>query len=462
MKKIIDRCLLNDGIAHWAMILLLLSSQAGLLAYAATRDSPTMLEPACLVAGLSHWEFGRFEVFRVNPPLVRMVAALPVVIAGYAEDWSLFHDTPGDRAEFQMGADFVKANGKRSMWLFTIARWACLPFSLMGGLFCYFWSRELWKSRLAGIMSLFMWTFEPNILAHGSQITSDCAAASMGLGACYFFWRWLKSPVWSRAIYAGLFLGLAELTKTSWLILFILWPIIGLLWILAVSRSRHRDLVRHAMGSSNPILQYIVIVFNAIYIINLFYNFDGTFSELRNFTFVSKSLTGLTKPGVPGNRFSASWLGRLPLPAPRQYILGIDLQKKDLEDYGQLSYLHGEWKKGGWWYYYLYGLAVKTPHGTQVLIVSAIITLIISKNKKGQKLKLIKVQFRDILVLLSPAFTILVLVSSQLEFNHHFRYILPIFGFLFVLGGANSLWFHSHCTVAGRPRTSTDGPQGAL
>lgn len=203
-------------------IILLLSVHVAMLAYSATRHSPTLLEPAFLAAGLSHWKFGRFELFRVNPPLVRLVAALPVMAAGYNEDWSRFYDSPGARAEFQLGADFVAANGERSIWLFTIARWACLPFSVAGGLFCFFWSRELWRSNLAGVMSLFLWTFDPNILAHGELITTDCAAASLGLGACYLFWRWLKSPSWRKATCAGLMLGVAELAKTSWAILFIL------------------------------------------------------------------------------------------------------------------------------------------------------------------------------------------------------------------------------------------------
>jgi hypothetical protein len=113
-----------------------------------------MLEPGCLVAGLTHWRFGPFEVNRVNPPLTHYVAAIPVMIAGYKDDWSGFHDSPGARPEFKMGEDFIKANGERSIWLFTIARWACIPFSLVGAVFCFLWSRELWGHNGAGLISL--------------------------------------------------------------------------------------------------------------------------------------------------------------------------------------------------------------------------------------------------------------------------------------------------------------------
>lgn len=61
--------------------LLLLLMHAGLLAWSIPRHSPTIDEMGHLAAGLSHWEFGRFDLYRVNPPLVRMVAALPLMWA---------------------------------------------------------------------------------------------------------------------------------------------------------------------------------------------------------------------------------------------------------------------------------------------------------------------------------------------------------------------------------------------
>jgi hypothetical protein len=118
-----------------------------LLAYSAYVHSPTLNEPAHLVAGLSHWKFGRFDIYSGNPPLVKMVAALPVIAAGYNEDWSGFYTGPGARPESSMGADFVAANGERSFFLFMIARWACIPFSWIGAITCYLWARDLYGRR---------------------------------------------------------------------------------------------------------------------------------------------------------------------------------------------------------------------------------------------------------------------------------------------------------------------------
>jgi hypothetical protein len=69
------------------IVFALMATQAGLLAYSATRHSPTHLGPAFLASGISHWQFGRFELYRVNPPLVRLLAALPTLAVGCKTDW---------------------------------------------------------------------------------------------------------------------------------------------------------------------------------------------------------------------------------------------------------------------------------------------------------------------------------------------------------------------------------------
>ena len=66
----------------------LLACHALLLARGAAIHSPTVDEIGHLPAGLSHWTFGRFDLYRVNPPLVRSIAAVPVFLARPAEfDW---------------------------------------------------------------------------------------------------------------------------------------------------------------------------------------------------------------------------------------------------------------------------------------------------------------------------------------------------------------------------------------
>ena len=397
------------------LVIFLLVVHALLLAYAATRHSPTALEGPLLAAGVSHWELGRYELYRVNPPLVRMVAAIPVVLAGCETNWKRFVDGPRTRPEYSIGSQFIEINGERSLWLMTLARRACIPFSLIGGLYSFFWARELYRRDTAGLVALVLWCFCPLILGNSELITNDTAATSFGIVAGYYFWHWLKSPSWTRCFIAALTLALAILSKTTWLFLFGLWPIMAIWWFgMKYWRCEPIEKKLSIIG-----LQVVLIFLLAVWFINIFYGFDGSLENYGNYSFVSKRLSAIDN--------KSPFLASLPVPLPKQFVIGIDTQMGDLEKYGQISYLAGHWKNEGWYYYYLYGLLVKWPHGTQILLVLAVLLSIKSKLSKEE------------LVLVLPALSVLLIVSSQTEINIHFRYVLPFVGLAYVFIGKISI-----------------------
>jgi hypothetical protein len=410
------------------LVLLLLSIEAGLLAYSSSLHSPTYLEPAFLVSGIAHWEFCRFEPYRVNPPLVRMLAAAPALAVGYQSDWSSYYEGPGARAEFRLGTAFIKANGSKIVSLIQYGRWACIPFSLLGAYFAYRWAAELYGPN-AGLLTLVLFVFEPNLLAHGELITPDTACVSFGIVAAYTFWRWLRAPTWKNAFIAGGCLGLAELSKTIWLILFGLWWFLWFAWRILTPKACLSSALQanNSKITSPSAQQLLAIQALAIYLINLGYGFDGSGTLLKDFQFVSKSLSGREVSGDPGNRFCDSFLGNVPMPVPSQYVLGIDLQKKDFEGFPHQSYLCGKWSDHGWWYYYLYGLAVKVPCGTWLLFAVVLMLRLHGKSRP--------VPLRDELVLISPAIALLVLVSSQTAFSIHLRYVFPTLGLMLIFVG---------------------------
>ena len=170
--------------------------------------------------------------------------------------------------------------------------------------------------------------------------------------------------------------------------------------------------------------QLAAILGLGIYVVNLFYAFDGTGTALKEFDFVSTMLSGNEQPGEPGNRFRGSWLSELPSPLPKQYLLGFDTQKKDFEEFSGRSYLRGTWSDHGWWYYYIYGLCVKVPCGVLLIFVLGILSRWANMA-----------QLRDEVVLMTPALVLLVLVSSQTAFNIHLRYVFPTLGFGLVFLG---------------------------
>jgi hypothetical protein len=447
----------------------LLAIHTGLLAYSAYVHSPTLNEPGHLVAGLSHWKFGRFEVYRVNPPLVKMIAALPVMAVGYEEDWSGFYEGPGARPEMAMGEDFVAANGERSFFLFMIARWACIPFSWIGAVTCYLWARDLY-GRPSGVMACAIWCFEPNILAHASLMTPDIGGTALGVAACYTFWKWLKNPTWTQAALTGVVLGLAELCKTTLILFYPLWPLLWIIYRLLERREKsvipakvgiqttmtHRDWLREA-----GMLALRMAI--GLYVVNLGYGFEGTGTQLKDFHFVSDLFTGSPdEHPVPNsqsltpfvNCFATSWWGVLPVPLPKNYVLGIDLQQKDFENYGRPSYLRGEWRDHGWWYYYLYAATIKVPLGLWVLgLLTLCLPLLHNPPPYEGGVRRGFVPFRDTIVLLTPPLVIFCVASAKTGFSEHFRYVLPCFPFLFIWisQSAQLLWAKRWCETSGRP-----------
>lgn len=395
---------------HRSAVFGLLLIHAGLLAWSAYRHSPAGDEVAHLPAGISHWRFGRFDLYRVNPPLVRMVAALPVLCPNPDIDWSSYSTSPRARPEFSIGQELVRQHGERSLWWFTLARWSCIPFSLLGGYICYRWSTDLYGLE-SGLLALVLWCVSPNILAYGQMITPDMGAASIGAAACYLFWRWTRSLAWLDAIAAGFVLGLAELTKSTWIILFALSP---LLWF--VQRCRARDGRPLTKGG----IQLCAVLLLAAYVVNLGYGFEGTFQRLGDYEFISTTLSGRgAMESTEGNRFRGTPLEAIPVPLPTNYVQGIDVAKRDFE-LGLPSYLRGEWKHGGWWYYYLYALAIKVPLGTFGLAACAAVVRFRNRRQMSKA---------DSFSLLVPAIAVLALVSSQTGFNSHMRYLFPAFPF---------------------------------
>lgn len=413
---------------HWSSLSLaaMLLLYTFLLMWSASRQAPTFNEPAHLVAGISHVTFGRFELYRVNPPLVRMIAALPVLAVGYEPDWSSYRNAPGARPVFVMGENFIRANRERSVWLLILARWACIPFSLIGAWTCYKWAKDL-AGVWAGLLASALWCSSPNILGHGQLITPDVPATAMGFLACYAFWRWLKNPTWLQTLTTGVLLGIAELTKTTLILFYFIWPVIWLVLRWLPKETAPPQRWRSELG------KLVIQMLLSVYIINLGYGFEGSLERLQEFQFVSRLLTdsndGYTslndsddESDSSGNRFRGTLLGKVPVPLPANYILGLDIQQSDFEDFGRPSYLRGTFRKTGWWYYYLYGLIVKVPLALWGLAIVAVV--------RRSHRKVYDNNFDAELLLLAVPGVIMAVASSKHGFTHHMRYVLPCFPFI--------------------------------
>jgi 4-amino-4-deoxy-L-arabinose transferase-like glycosyltransferase len=396
---------------------------------AATRATPTLDEFAHLPAALSFLETGSFRMYPHNPPLPRLVAALAARPLGlrlvYDYAWKA---TPPSHLAFAEEALLVNTateeGTRRYLLAFTWARWLMAAWSASTIPVLFLWGRR-WFGPWAGWTAAALWALCPNVLAHGGLITGDVPAAGLGVWTGYLTARWLESAgtraSGRRAALAGLALGLALLTKFSVLALI---PI--LVGWAAVSIGCRKQAPAGAARATAVQLAGLLLL--ALLVLNAGYLFEGTGRPLRDLPFASQALT---RPRLPGeaagpervNRLAGTILGRLPSPVPSSYLLGIDALKGEGEGKYEL-YLRGVWQRGGYWDYYLYGLLVKWPLSTWVVLLLAGGLLLSRPTGRGQAL-----------VWLLLAALPLVLLSAARDLNLGLRYALPAFPFLFLLAG---------------------------
>ncbi|HVC97294.1 MAG TPA: glycosyltransferase family 39 protein [Pirellulales bacterium] len=423
---------------------------AVLLAHAAIvvggqqRQAVTFNEFAHLPAGIAYWKQGAFELYNVNPPLAKLVAALPAMAAQPALPRRPPH-SPGVRGEWEYGLDFLRLNRGDYRSFFRLGRLAIAAFSVAAGWCVYRWSSQLFGDA-GGLVSVLLWAFCPNVLASAQLVTPDAPAAALIVVASYLYWRWLAGPSWRRALLAGAALGAAELCKFSALILYPTWCGV---WLAAQCWARRRAGApsrAEAGGTSfvsGAAQLFCAFVMSAL-VINAGYAFSGFGKTLGELPFRSRMLANeavrpVSRRDGPGgeslvryetrdgNRFQGTLLGALPAPLPEQYLLGIDVERCDFENPPLPSYLRGALSKKGWWYFYVYALAIKLPVGTIALAALASGLAVLRPPYRAG--------FTAELALLCGPALILLAASVETSVAQSVRYVLPAFAPAFVAMG---------------------------
>jgi len=389
---------------RWSWLLVaVLAAHTALVAYSSLYHAPAWDEYAHLPSGILHWRDGDYRLYKTNPPLVRMIAALPLLFTDVA------HQLPAapadDRPEWRAAETFIELAGQRLPRYYVWARLMLLPLLLLGPLCTYLWARSLWGPA-AGLASAVLYCSSPTVLANSALMTPDAVAAALGVTAMFLYRRWLRDATSIRkATLTGLALGAALASKFTMMLLLPFW-FMAPWWLL----RRYGG-----TGRRRALTLWLGQLVAAALLLNAVYRFQGTGASLATFTFQSRRLQTLTHlvrrlPGGDG----------LPMPVPSQFLLGIDRQFAEFER-GYWSYLRGTWKFGGWWYYYLYGLAVKEPTALWLLLG----WFLLRAARRG-------FPFSEQCFLIGPAAVILGVLSAHTGFNHHIRYALPALPFVAV------------------------------
>src|SRR4051812_49983918 len=68
----------RSGRVTWLLVAAILAAHYVLAALSLRQENPTIDEVNHLPAGISYWKAGTFKLYHHNPPLLKLVAALPV------------------------------------------------------------------------------------------------------------------------------------------------------------------------------------------------------------------------------------------------------------------------------------------------------------------------------------------------------------------------------------------------
>jgi 4-amino-4-deoxy-L-arabinose transferase-like glycosyltransferase len=214
-------------------------------------------------------------------------------------------------------------------WLDSLgtARLMTMFVSLALGLLVFRWSQELYGTR-AGLFSLFIYTFEPNIIAHSRLVTTDLYAACMVTASLYFFWRFMKQPSWNALVTSALVFGLAQLAKYTAVFL------VPVFVVLLLSSAVGRKWTKRATVESAKYATAFVLI--ALLVVNAGFLFSGTFKTLGAYQFRSQMFQTL--------QHALGWLHSFPIPLPDPYIDGLDYvryREHEARGFGNM-YLLGE------------------------------------------------------------------------------------------------------------------------
>jgi len=345
--------------------------------------SQTFDEGAHLVAGLSYWRTGTFRINPEHPPLLKLLWAMPVALRSDVE----FQPDPDaweKRDHWILADDFLYVERPDHLELLVSARRMNIALGAALIALIGWWGYRLW-GRGAGLLACALAASDPNLAAFAALLSMDLGLALFGMACVYSLWEYSANGKRSWFLAAGAFLGLALAAKFS-AVLFLAGVAAGAVgYVLAggtlsvpgsiVGPSRReRLLALPAAAVRLGLIAAIVVVF--------------VYFGIHAIDWPRGFKQQLTRDALGDPHF----------------------------------YLNGEVSTTGWWDYFLWVLAIKTPPGTLILAAASVAMM-----RAGQAFTR-----RDVWFLLAPAIVYFLAVSAS-RVDIGWRVLLPAYPALIVL-----------------------------
>ncbi|MEU6405086.1 phospholipid carrier-dependent glycosyltransferase [Streptomyces sp. NPDC046985] len=374
---------------------------AAAMVVSAAGETPTIDEPVYVGTAADYLHEHRLAYNPEHPPLGKLVIAAGVAAAGPRFDASF----TGDQG--RLGRHLLYESGNDPWRLMLWARLPVIALTLLFALAAFAFAREL-AGAAGGLTALVLYSFSPDLLAHGSLATLDAPAAGFALTSAWLLWRARRRPG-VYAPLAGAAAGAAAATKMSALPVL---PVVSALVLVSVWASRRpgpgraarvRTLAAGAGWASVACAAATAVVWASYLAVDP--------RLRRSYRAPAPALHGARAALVDA------------LPFPRAYRDGMRMQF-GLENLPWQGFLFGHVYTGARWYYLPVALLVKTPLGALALWGAGAVALVAVRRLRPAAPY----------VLAPPAVLLAAAMHSARDFGTRYALFLPMF--LAVAAGA--------------------------
>lgn len=387
-----------------------------------------------LGAGLAVLHYGDFRMNPEHPPLVKVLAVLPVYLFAQP-DMTVIYPNRGilsswaDSLQNEFGYQLLFRRDQPTMVMLRLARVVPVLFAILGIIAVYLWGRALTCSYEGGLLAAAQLMLYPEFAGHGRLLTLDVPTLSMcGILSFAGYW-WLKSPGWRRGLGFAALAALGSQVKLPVTVF-----IVFLLMTMAVGRLMDSVPLRRRMTSVLLLgLAVGVAVFLASWAASGFrFSYNTPDLPAPDAPPVYVPLPGATAQG--GLRSQAvQWAtDRHLLP---QAALAIINHSGSFQ--GRIMYLNGKLSRTGWTSYFLFSILYKTSIVTLTALLAACIYGIWRLVRaRGHRLH----AAAPVLVLLVPFLLLFLLYMISRPNIGHRQVLFVYFPLMVLLGAALHAW----------------------
>lgn len=398
---------------EWAIPLALIVIMLAQLWCSVPQLSITSDEIDHLHAAYRYWECNDFGWNPEHPPLVKMVAAVPLLFMQVNDPIPQPCGRPDSKADdFIVGHAFIFANPEKML---TAARFAVSIFSVLLLLTVWFFAHEMFGLPVAIIAGVLV-AFDPTFLAHGALVTTDVAASAGILLAVFALYRYVLEPNLTRLLAVGLATGFAFCVKHSTILLAVILPVLLVTNIVLFDR---KDLGRKLLRYAGALLVVAAVSLTVLWACYGFrYAARPGGAAVWSSPRLSHARGTVAMSIIPQLQ---SWHV-----LPQAYLVGLQdvLVESEL---GRSSFLLGKLYRNGNWFYFPVAATIKFTVPILLMILASAFAIGFWKRHN-----------RELLFLTLPSVMFLGFsMSSKLSIG--VRHLLPILAFLIIFASAG-IW----------------------